>query len=237
MGQLVDSLSKFWNRIQGTLFPFLEEELEPLTEKQKQLVSILELIRIEEFIPQVGPRQEGRPLSDRASIARAFVAKAVYNLDSTRTLLERLETDKNLRRICGWESDCFIPSESTFSRAFAEFANSRLATQVHDTLIKVTLSEEIISHNSRDSTAIDGWEKPRPIEKIKDEQKESKKKRGRPKKGEKRSPPEPSLLQKQSEMTLEEMQKALPKGCMLVVRKTVRALQHSGLDTSCIWMW
>ena len=213
MGQLVDSLSKFWNRIQGTLFPFLEEELEPLTEKQKQLVSILELIRIEEFIPQVGPRQEGRPLSDRASIARAFVAKAVYNLDSTRTLLERLETDKNLRRICGWESDCFIPSESTFSRAFAEFANSRLATQVHDTLIKVTLSEEIISHNSRDSTAIDGWEKPRPIEKIKDEQKESKKKRGRPKKGEKRSPPEPSLLQKQSEMTLEEMQKALPKGC------------------------
>ena len=45
MSQLVDSLSKFWNRIQGTLFPFLEEELELLTEKQKQLVSILELIR------------------------------------------------------------------------------------------------------------------------------------------------------------------------------------------------
>jgi transposase len=154
VGQLAGSLSSFWNRIQGTLFPFLEEELDPLTEKQQQLVAILELIRIEEFLPTCVQR-EGRPQKTRSAIARSFVAKMIYNMDSTRALLERLDTDKNLRRICGWESKGLIPSESTFSRAFAEFSDNGLPSQVHDSLIKETLSREIISHNSRDSTEIE----------------------------------------------------------------------------------
>ena len=35
---LIDSLSMYWLNIQGNLFPWLEEELGPLTEKQQQLV-------------------------------------------------------------------------------------------------------------------------------------------------------------------------------------------------------
>ena len=109
MGQLAASLSSFWNRIQGSLFPFLEEELDPLTEKQQQLIAILELVRIEEFLPEYFQR-EGRPQKDRSAIARSFIAKMIYNLDTTRVLLERLDSDKNLRRICGWESKRLICS-------------------------------------------------------------------------------------------------------------------------------
>ncbi len=47
MNHLREGLSQSWLIIQGSLFPWLQEELEPLTEKQ-QLVMIIELIRIEE---------------------------------------------------------------------------------------------------------------------------------------------------------------------------------------------
>ncbi len=68
----------------------------------------------------------GRKLSGRCAIARAFVAKAVYNLGATRMLIETLNTAPNVRRICGFEKRGDIPSESTFSRAFGEFAENEL---------------------------------------------------------------------------------------------------------------
>ena len=70
-------LSSIWGRIQSSLFPFLEEELGPMTEKQRKLVSILEIVRIEDSISYT--YRTGRPPADRKAIARAFVAKAVYN--------------------------------------------------------------------------------------------------------------------------------------------------------------
>jgi transposase len=218
VGQLAGSLSSFWNRIQGTLFPFLEEELDPLTEKQQQLVAILELIRIEEFLPTCVQR-EGRPQKTRSAIARSFVAKMIYNMDSTRALLERLDTDKNLRRICGWESKGLIPSESTFSRAFAEFSDNGLPSQVHDSLIKETLSREIISHNSRDSTAIEGWEKPKSKKEHNKKVLKKKGKKGRPKKGEEKAFLEPSRIDRQLNMTLEEMLEDLPQCCDVGAKK------------------
>lgn len=95
-------LSQYWLRIQRSLFPWLKEELGELTEKDQKLVTTLELIRIERFVA-FGRSLYGRPLKERAAIARAFVAKAVYNMPTTRALLDRLACDKKLRRICGWE--------------------------------------------------------------------------------------------------------------------------------------
>ena len=135
MGKLAQNLAQCWSNIQASLFPFLEEELDPLSEKQQQLVTILELIRIEEYIPDYR-WYEGRPRKTRCAIARSFVTKMVYNIGTTRALYERLRSDKNLRRICGWENRNSVPSESTFSRAFAEFAETALPQKVHDTLIK-----------------------------------------------------------------------------------------------------
>lgn len=135
MNQLSQSLSQYWTNIQGQLFYWLEEELDPLTEKQQQLVTILEVVRIENFLPDL-KGFKGRPQKTRSAIARSFVAKMVYNINTTTMLLERLKTDKNLRRICGWEARTYIPSESTFSRAFADFAKTQLPQRVHEALIK-----------------------------------------------------------------------------------------------------
>ena len=189
MGKLGQSLSQYWSNIQGTLFPLLEEELDPLSAKQQQLVSILELIRIEQFIPDYR-WYEGRPRKNRCAIARAFVAKAVYNMHSTSALWERLHFDKSLRRICGWENKRSIPSEATFSRAFLEFASTELLQEVHKALIKKVHGETktIVLHNSRDSTAIVAREKPVVRHKRPGIFPEKKTKRGRPKKGEEKSP-------------------------------------------------
>jgi hypothetical protein len=208
--RLLETLSQYWLNIQGTLFPWLSEELGELTDKQQQLITVLEMLRIEEHLPsQFG--LPGRPPSDRVAVARAFVAKAVYDMSSTKMLLDRLVCDIVLRRICGWEKKNDIPSESTFSRAFAEFSETQLASKLHEALIVKNYQEQLVGHISRDSTEIEVREKP-----VKKEQeaveKKPKRKPGRPKKGEVVIK-EPTRLQRQGGMTLEEMLDDLPKSC------------------------
>lgn len=134
---LRDSLSSYWEKFQGELFPFLEETVGFLTESHKALVTVVDMTRLEAFVPH-WHGLPGRPLAERAALARAFVAKAVLNLPTTRTLIERVEADKTLRRLCGWSRPYEVPSESTFSRAFAEFAESELPSRVHEALIRRT---------------------------------------------------------------------------------------------------
>ncbi|MDX8397404.1 MAG: hypothetical protein R8K49_03695 [Mariprofundaceae bacterium] len=50
MSKAHTELSQIWKRTQISFFPQLEETLEPLTNKQQQLVTILEFIRIEEHL-------------------------------------------------------------------------------------------------------------------------------------------------------------------------------------------
>jgi hypothetical protein len=90
---------------------------------------------LEEFL-HLGYGYPGRPPADRMAIARAFVAKQVYNMTTTRVLLDRLRTDRQMRRICGWEHLHQVPKEWTFSRAFAEFSADGLPERVHAALIR-----------------------------------------------------------------------------------------------------
>ncbi len=94
------------------------------------------------------------------ALARAFLAKAIYNMATTEILIERLNSDLSLRRLCGYERRNQLPSQSTFSRAFKEFAEMRLADIIHEHIIKEYFNEQIIGHISRDSTAINAREKP-----------------------------------------------------------------------------
>jgi len=209
MNQAQEKLCHTWEHIQSFLFPMVWNELGELTAKQKQLVTVLEVAKLEEHLPYAG-RYPGRPLEDRVAIARAFVTKMVYNMATTRILLDRLESDPTIRRICGWERREDVPSESTFSRAFDEFSESRLPERVHQALIEQHLGEQVVGHISRDSTAISAREKPEkksaPIAK-------GPKKRGRPKKGEER-PKEPTRLERQAAgQHLSEMLTDLPKAC------------------------
>lgn len=221
MNKLKETLSQYWLTIQGTLFPWLTEELGELTDKQQLLITVLEIIRIEEQIPSHF-RLPGRPISDRAAIARAFVAKAVYDMPTTRILLDRLGCDIVVRRICGWEKNNDIPSESTFSRAFAEFADSQLAQKVHEALIKKTYKQQIVGHISRDATEIESREKPVKTAQVVKE----KRKRGRPKKGEE-VVKEPTRLERQGGMNLEEMLDDLPKDCNVGSKKNSKGYKET----------
>lgn len=209
MNQTREKLSHTWDHIQSFLFPMIWDELGELTAKQKQLVTVLEVTRPEEHFPNAG-RYPGRPLEDRVAIARAFVTKMVYNMATTRILLDRLESDRTIRRICGWERREDVPSESTFSRAFDEFAESCLPQRLHQVLIEERLSEQLVGHISRDSTAINAREKP---EKKPPAIAQKPKQRGRPKKGEERRQ-EPTRLERQTAgQNLSEMLADLPKAC------------------------
>jgi len=75
---------------------------------------------------------------------------------------------------------------------------------------KTVYEEKIIGHLSRDSTAINGREKS---ERTSYNNKKSKYKKGRPKKGERRPVKEASRIEKQKDMNLEEMIIDLPKIC------------------------
>lgn len=224
---LAKTLSQYWLRIQSSLFPWLEEELGELTEKEQKLVTTLELVRVERFTA-FSRSLRGRPLKERAAVARAFVVKAVYNMPTTRALLDRVASDKKLRRICGWEQKGDIPSESTFSRAFAEFSESQLPAYVHQAMIGENLAEEIVSHISRDATEIEVREKPAKEIKAEAESdgKKPNRKPGRPKKGE-ASVKEPTRLERQQAMTLEEMLKDLPHQCDVGTKKNSKGFKET----------
>lgn len=201
-------LAQIWFEVQEVLFPFIEEEVqEPLTEKLKQLVTTLEFVRIEDMV-RVPEYWQGQSPKNRKQIARAFIAKAVYNMDTTRQLIDRLKISPVLRRICGWQKVCAIPHESSFSRAFKEFSESGLAEAAHEKMIKERMGNKIIGHISMDSTSIDAREKPaKKAIKV-----QKPKKRGRPRKGEVRTK-EPTRLERQQSMSTEDMLKDLPKAC------------------------
>ena len=224
---LVKTMSQYWFRIQSSLFPWLEEELGEMTEKEQKLVATLELIRIERFTA-FSRSLRGRPPKERAAVARAFVTKAVYNMPTTRALLDRLACDKKLRRICGWEQKGEIPSESTFSRAFAEFSESQLPACVHQAMISENLSEDIVSHISRDATEIEAREKPQKETRAEagSDGEKAKRKPGRPKKGEE-SVKEPTRLERQQTMTLEEMLEDLPHQCDVGTKKNSKGFKES----------
>ncbi len=113
MSKLIrETLSQHWITIQGSLFPWLTQELGELTKKHQELVTTLELLRIERFTYS----NRGFP-------------------------------------------GCPLKSRNAIARAFEEFSRTQLPQRVYEIFIKAHYADEIIGHNSRDSTAIDTREK------------------------------------------------------------------------------
>ena len=153
---------------------------------------------------------------DRHEMARAFIAKAVYNFQTTRDLIDRLQVDATLRAICGWRYGADIPSEAKFSRFFKELSELQIAQKTHEQFVKEYLSQEIFLYNASDSTKIPLREKAEKKEKVK----KTKHKPGRPKKGEIREAKEPKILDKQKDMkTTDEMLKLIDTKCGVGVKQ------------------
>lgn len=218
-------LKPFERLVQEVLFPALELQTGPLPEKHRQLVRILSLVQVESLVCRwVGG--VGRPARHRRAMARAFVSKAVLNLGTTRQLLDRLAADDVLRRLCGWESAGQVPHESQFSRIFAEFAATELPQRLHEALVEATQKERLIGHISRDSTEIEAREKPAPVA-VQTKPVQPQRKRGRPKKGEAVTAPEPTRMERQGTMTLEEMLDELPHACQVGTKKNSKGYKES----------
>jgi hypothetical protein len=236
---LRQQITQFAHVLQTGLFPVLNEELGELTDPAKRLVATLEMIPLARFVPS-SRGWIGRPSKDRLAIASAFVAKAVYGFALTRQLLVALASDAQLRRICGWNEPWQVPHESTFSRAFDEFARMELPQFVHETLIRETQKDRLIGHIARDSTAIEAGERfPETPAQAAEKQAEktapcSPRKKGAPRgphkryKGGKRPyvPKDDTRLARQREMKLPEMLADLPRECDLGGKKDSHGNNH-----------
>ena len=224
-----------WYVIQHELLPELAEQCGSLTPKLEKVVHTLEWVRIEEFTG-TSWCGVGRPPFERAWLANGFVAKAVLGLATTVGLIERLTIDRALRRICGFPRGKRLPSETTFSRAFDEFAEAGLGQRVHEALIKEHLGDQLIGHLSRDGTAIEARESPARKETpaveaaatapstLWSEEKSvaettgpetpaPARKRGRPRRGERRPAAKASPIQRQRGQALAQMLKEIPTAC------------------------
>jgi hypothetical protein len=214
---LRQKMSQFSHLFQDQLFPMVEKEVGKLSERAERLAAVLTMIPLARFVP-VAQGWNGRPSKDRMAIASAFVAKAVFNLGTTRQLIDRLSNDEQLRRLCGWKQAKEIPHEATFSRAFAEFAAMELPQFVHEALIRDTQKDRLIGHIARDSTAIEVRERFPETKKKTGKRKiktKGKNKTGPKKKGE-ISVKELTRLERQSGgMTVNAMLAELPGNCSI----------------------
>ena len=215
-------LFRLVSTIQQTLFPALERELAaPLGEKGELFVTVVEMAQPEHFTGRFEWAGVGCPRKWRLPILQAFIAKAVWNFPTTRALLDRLQHDRTLRRLCGWERCDEIPSEATFSRAFAEFAQSELPQAIHEATIKEHLGPKRVGHLSLDAMAQEAREKPVPKPKPAPQPKA---RRGRPKKGEVRPAPKPRRLELQGGRTLAENLAELPRVCDIGAKKNSKGM-------------
>jgi len=219
MSKIISTLSKMWLKVvnlENSLFPELQESLriEAFSTKEAKLIRVLDFAEIEKFIITTSPTNTPKY---REQCARAFVAKSVYNFQTTRELINRLHIDRTLRILCGWRYANQIPSEATFSRAFDEMSTMQIAQKSHEKFVQEYLSEKIFFYNATDATKIPLREKPVKLEK---KEKTKKKRRGRPKKGEIREAKEPSILEQQKKMqTVEEKLSLVSTGCGVGIKQ------------------
>ena len=210
MSKIIPALSKIWLKVvnlENSLFPQLQEKLGILTSKEQKLIKVLDFAEIEKNICSTSRTNTPK---DREQIARAFIAKSVYNFQTTRDLIDRLHIDRTLRVLCGWRYSNDIPSESKFSRAFKELSDLKIAEKTHEQFVKEYLSQMIFFYNATDATKIPLREKAVKKEKVE----KIKYKAGRPKKGETREPIKPKILEQQLEMqTVEEKLTLVSREC------------------------
>ena len=208
-----ERLEQFAHVLQEHLFGRLEEQVGALSERARLLVAVLSTVPLGRYIaPSRG--WVGRPAKDRLALAAAFIAKAVYGIETTRRTLEQLRQDRQLRCLCGWSSASQIPHEATFSRAFDEFSRSQLPQRLHEAVIRHTQQGRIIGHIARDASAIEARERfpeSRP-------KKRKKKYQRRPKRA--KASERGTRLERQRKQTLAQQLAALAQQCSIGTKQS-----------------
>lgn len=221
-------LLQFGQVLQQQLFPQLEACVGRLSPELELLGAVVAMVPLGKLLAARRART-GRRAKDRAALATAFIAKAIFNLPTTRDLLSRLRVDQSLRQFCGWRSPASLPHESKFSRAFAEFADSQLPQQLHQAIVEATQSGRLIGHIARDSTAIPARERV-PEQVMEQKRAAHKQAKARKNASRRRKHPKGSFakakagergkrIQRQPHQSLEKMLAELPRQCDIGAKK------------------
>ena len=219
-------LMQFAHVLQASLFPVIEEECGPASAQAKLLMQVLAAVPLGPWIQRRCGR--GRHREDRTALAAAFIAKAVYNCATTRDLIGRLKADAQMRRLCGWRAASALPHESTFSRAFDEFAAAGLPQKLHEALIAATQKDRLIGHISRDSTAIHGRERfPEAANNaVRKKTSSTKKSKRQPAPKRAKAADRGTLIERQRRMTLPQMLAGLSRECSIGVKTSSKGHQQ-----------
>ena len=153
------SFAEHWLTIQPYLFDFLEDEVGELDEEQKLVVRVAESLELRQIAARYGWCGNGRKPSSRLAIFKLLLMKHVWNWPETKDALGEVRRSPALRRLCGWEAQSDIPSESTVSRAFADFALDKTADDLLARFSGKIFEGRIVLHRSIDSTEIDARER------------------------------------------------------------------------------
>jgi len=218
-------LRAVFHHLQRQFFPALQEEIGPLTTLDQRFCEVISLTDLGRFTRRYEWCGNGCPPCPRIWLAHAFIAKHVYQFPTTGALIEALRTRPTLRRLCGWERAGEIPSEPTFSRAFAEFAADQLPQRIHEHMVQVHAGRKLVGHVSRDTTAIEAPERPAP--KPAAQTPAAPRQRGRPKKGEERPAPPSKRLEVQPTRTLAANLADLPTRCAVGCKRNSQGHQES----------
>ena len=209
------SLSLFWSSRQPVFISMLKELSCTPTPRHAYLASLLEVIGIETYLP--ARKGRGRIPRTRVALVRAFLAKAQTGGRDMKSFRNTLLSDDALRAVCGFWRD--VPSESTFSRAFAFFAQCGLGDIVLADLAQKTFSDSVVMHVSRDSTAISARERPY----VKPKKEPKPKERPGRKKGVPPKPKEPTRQELQlQEKDLSASLAELPKLCDIGTKRNAK---------------
>jgi len=168
-------ISQFHLDLSAPLFVWLESSIGPMSSEHSEFAALLNEVCVEADVQEVG-LFGGRPFYPLRCSARAFLAKAFWNLPTNEALLSRLEADGALRRLCGFHTA--IPSASTLCRHFEELARQSTLDKTLERVVRQRLESQTVYHLVRDSTSIVGREAP--LKKQKEPR--AKRRRGRPSK-------------------------------------------------------
>jgi len=225
-------LTTIFHHLQRQLFPALQAELGPLSALDQQFCEVISLTDLGRFTRRHGWCGNGAPPAPRVWLAHAFIAKSVYQFPTTGALIDALKSRPLRRPLCGWDSAGEVPSEPTFSRAFAAFAADQLAQQIHEHMVKTHAGPKLVGHVSRDATAIEAPERPapKPAPAV-----TAPRKRGRPRQGEVRPPAPPRRLGLQPARTLAGNLADLPARCDVGCKRNRKGHQESWLGCKLHW--
>jgi len=218
------NLTLWANCLQRQLFPALEAEMGPLSDQEQEFVRVVELVDLSSLMTQYAWARIGRKPASRLALAKAYIAKMIWNLSTTEALVDQLKSAPTLRRLCGWDTRRQIPNRSTFSRAFHAFAFGKLPQRAHEALIKKYGATRLVGHSSHDATAIEAREKPL-LKTTSSPQ--PKAKRGRPQRDTPPTPKEPRRLELQPLRTLAGNLADLPTACNIGCKRNSQGHQES----------